>query len=487
MQRHIKINQIVPLGFGVVFVLMSATTVFSQWAKNTLVESSSWVLHTYNVELALSSLEKDLLNTETGQRGFIFTGNESYLEPYTNGKKNFKKHIIALKALVKENPAQVVRVEKIERLAQEKLNELADTISLKRGGKEQELRALVLSGKGKNIMDSIRTGLAEITEVEELLLAERQKAAVQVQQTSTIINWSGLAATIVIGSFISYIIARIIMRQINQINQAASAIASSSTEIAATVEQQERTVSQQAASVNQTTTTMDELGVSFQQSAQQAEASAAGARQALFLAEEGSNSVQRTMEGMSTLKEKVGAIAEQIMHLSEQTNQIGSVSDLVGDLANQTNMLALNAAVEAARAGEHGKGFGVVAGEIRKLADQSKKSAEKINALVTDIQSAINSTVMVTDEGTKKVNEGIKLAQGTAETFTGVTDSINNVFLNSQQISLNAKQQAIAVQQVVNAMNAINFGAKESANGITQVKVSTHQLNEAAHKLKAVV
>jgi len=150
-------------------------------------------------------------------------------------------------------------------------------------------------------------------------------------------------------------------------------------------------------------------------------------------------------------------------------------------------MLALNAAVEAARAGEHGKGFGVVAGEIRKLADQSKKSAEKINALVTDIQSAINSTVMVTDEGTKKVNEGIKLAQGTAETFTGVTDSINNVFLNSQQISLNAKQQAIAVQQVVNAMNAINFGAKESANGITQVKVSTHQLNEAAHKLKAVV
>lgn len=102
MQRHIKINQMVPLGFGVVFVLMSATTVFSQWAKNTLVESSSWVLHTYNVELALSSLEKDLLNPEIGQRGFIFTGNESYLEPYTNGKENFNKHIIALKALVKK-------------------------------------------------------------------------------------------------------------------------------------------------------------------------------------------------------------------------------------------------------------------------------------------------------------------------------------------------------------------------------------------------
>jgi hypothetical protein len=267
----------------------------------------------------------------------------------------------------------------------------------------------------------------------------------------------------------------------------ASAIASSSTEIAATVEQQERTVSQQASSVSQTTTTMDELGASSRQSAEQAEASAAGARQALNLAEVGTKSVQGTMEGMSTLKEKVGAIAEQILRLSEQTNQIGNVSGLVGDLANQTNMLALNAAVEAARAGEHGKGFGVVAGEIRLLADRSKKSAEKINALVTDIQAAINTTVMVTDEGTKKVDQGIKLAEGTAEIFTGVADAIDNVFLNSQQISISAKQQALAIHQVVDAMNAINLGAKESASGITQVKATTQQLNDAAQNLKAMV
>jgi Methyl-accepting chemotaxis protein (MCP) signalling domain/Cache domain len=294
----------------------------------------------------------------------------------------------------------------------------------------------------------------------------------------------GTGLTALIASGLAVLFAN---RTTKLIQDIASAIASSSTEIAATVEQQERTVSQQASSVNQTTTTMDELGASSRQSAEQAEASAAGASQALNLAEGGTQAVQQTLKGMNTLKEQVNEIAQAIIRLSEQTGQIGSVSSLVGDLANQTNMLALNAAVEAARAGEHGKGFGVVATEIRKLADQSKKSSEKINTLVNDIQSAINKTVMVTDEGTKKVDQGLILAEKTAVTFTGVADSVNNVFLNSQQISLSAKQQAIAVQQVVTAMNSINLGAKESATGITQVKSSAQQLKDAAQKLQAVV
>jgi methyl-accepting chemotaxis protein len=287
---------------------------------------------------------------------------------------------------------------------------------------------------------------------------------------------------------IGFVLSSAIARSMNvTIDQTLSKVAKSLTEIATTVEQQERTISQQASSVTQTTTTMDELGASSRQSAEQAEASASGARMALSLAEDGTLAVQETLEGMSTLKDKVGAIAEQILRLSEQTQQIGGISGLVGDLANQTNMLALNAAVEAARAGEHGKGFGVVAGEIRKLADQSKKSAEKINALVGDIQAAINTTVMVTDEGTKNVDSGMKLTQSNAVTFAGVADAVNNVFLNSQQISLSAKQQAVAVQQVVAAMNEINLGSKESASGITQIRVSTEQLKETTQKLKASV
>ncbi len=257
-------------------------------------------------------------------------------------------------------------------------------------------------------------------------------------------------------------------------------IANSSTDIASTVERQEVNISEQAGSVSQTTTTVDMLGESSRQSAAQAEASAVGASQALSLAEQGAQTVEQTMTGMENLKEKVRAIAEQIMNLSEQTGQIATVSELVGDLANQTNMLALNAAVEAARAGEHGKGFGVVAGEIRKLADQSRKSADRINNLVTEVQAAMNSAVMVTDEGKKTAESSIELAQGTAASLVGVKDSVNTVFANTQQISETAKLQAVNIQEILSAINALNLGAMDTADGMNEVKASTT-------KLKAIV
>ncbi|MBD3563254.1 chemotaxis protein, partial [Planktothrix sp. FACHB-1355] len=194
-----------------------------------------------------------------------------------------------------------------------------------------------------------------------------------------------------------------------------------------------------------------------------------------------------SLDGMAKLKEKVSAIAEQILHLSQQTNQIGEISRFVSDIANQTNMLALNATVEAVRAGENGKGFGVVAAEIRKLADESKKSAVKINILVADIQSAIDSTAIVTNEGTKTVEEGVEVAKSTAEAFTGVMNAIDSVALNNQQISLNINQQAVAINQVADAMNTINSAAKETTGGISQVRLGIQKLDDSARNLKAVV
>lgn len=271
------------------------------------------------------------------------------------------------------------------------------------------------------------------------------------------------------------------------IKELVNGISSASQQIFSTLDEQERIASQQAASVSETTTTMDELEASSRQSAEQAKSAVVAAQEALELAQGGTEAVGETIEGMFTLEKKVGAIAEQIVRLSEQANQIGSISQFVSDVANKTNMLALNSSVEAVRAGEHGKGFSVVANEIRKLADQSQRSADKINNLVTEIQGSINSTVMVTEEGTKTVAAGVETAKKTDQAFSGVTDAVNKVVINNQQISLNLKQQVDAIQQVVQAMDSINQGAKETAIGINQTKVGTQQLNETAQDLNQMV
>ncbi|MEG4810510.1 CHASE3 domain-containing protein [Microcoleus sp. F8-D3] len=480
----IRLSKVVPLGFGSIFLLMICIGFATKLSMDNLAEAIELQTHTYVVKTNLQALEKNLVDAETGQRGFIFTGKEEFLEPYKTSKVAFDTTLSETKELIKDNPDQVKMLDKVENLGQQKLEELAETISLKRAGKESELRALVISGKGKIFMDKIRDNLAEMLKLQDNLLLQRTKTAKQSEQLATTVSIGGTVVAVAWGSFIILFIFYKIIRPINQV---ANTIATSSTEIAATVEQQERTAAQQSSSVNQTTITMDELGAASQQSAQQAQAGAESARQALKIAEKGTLAVEQTLESMRILKGNVGAMAAQILRLSEQTHQIGNISTDVTDLANQTNMLALNASVEAVRAGENAKGFTVIATEIRKLADQSKKSAEQINRLVDDIKNAINSTVTVTKEGTKTVEQGTKISQETAAAFSAVANAVNNVVLNNQQISLTAQQQAVAIQQVVDAMNSLNLAVKETASGITQTKVGTQQLNDAAQNLNSIV
>ncbi len=245
------------------------------------------------------------------------------------------------------------------------------------------------------------------------------------------------------------------------------------TQLAATVDEHERSLALQSSAMSETTATMTELEASFQQSAEQANLSATSARHALTLTGEETDIVQHTRGGTASLKAKVEAIAEQILQLSERTSQIARMTDLVRELASQTNLLALNAAVEAARAGEHGKGFAVVGAEIRKLADQSKQSAERITTLVSDIHQATNATVMATEEGTK--------------TVSALAGSITGVFESTQQTLLNVRQQVAAVGQVVTAMNDLKRGAMETAASIVQTKRVITHLTEVAQTLQATV
>lgn len=323
---------------------------------------------------------------------------------------------------------------------------------------------------------------------ENEMIAEfiKTRADVELQKNQNLVLWGMILGPLValsLGIVLSVKIAKPLDKTLRNLIEN---IVSSSTQIAATIQQQQNMISRQAISVNETTTTMDQLSASSCQTVEQAEGVSQGVQVALTLSYAGLKDVEKTLESMKILEEKVTAISQEIMKFKEKTVEINSITNLVTDLANQTNMLALNAAVEAVRAGEQGKGFAVVATEIRKLADQSKNSAEKIQRLVSNIQETIQSTIIATQAGTKTVIDGVQSTKKTADAFTGVSNSITQIAGSSQQISLTAKQQAVAIQQVLEAMNNINQGAQQTAIGIKDTQKGMEQMQKVAKSLKSL-
>lgn len=483
MFSKFKLRNRMLLGYGVPIILFMGLTGIVYSSTNKLVLAFDEVKRNQEI-LENSALMRFSYNRMAlAVRGYVIYRNNELINDYQTRQQQFTEYSLKIKPML-TNSQQKERWQKMVALSN-RYNLLANrVINLIQAGKQAEAISLLRTQQEQSLVNDLRNLSIEFNEAEKKLVVQATNEAEKVL--------SNLIAALLIGVLLclgfSLIAAFLISSGItSQINKAVNAIATSSTEIASTVEQQERTATHQATAVNQTTTTMDELGVSSQRAATQAATAATTAKEVLLLAASGTEVVEKTQSGMLLLKAKVTTIAEQTLILSQQTNQIASISSLVSDLANQTNMLALNAAVEAVRAGEHGKGFGVVAAEIRKLADQSKKSVDKINSLITEIQNAINSTVIATEEGTKTVDDNAKNTQKTAETFTKVAASIDNIVLSVQQISLSAKEQSIAIQQVVDAMNSLNQAAAETASGISQTKISTQQLNEATMNLKSVV
>lgn len=468
-KNNFSLGQIIPLGLGIIAVLNLLMAVVSRHSISTITKSIYLVNQAQTVKADLGLLKKQILDAETGQRGFLYTGDNTYLEPYEQAVAEIDKTFQNLSELIVDE-GQLLILNNIKVLTEKKLKELAETIRLKTQGKEAEAKKIVLSNFGKQVMNDIRIEIEQMEFYEQKNINERQTIVDQSEaQAKTITTVAALAIFLVICLMVWFILRQVI----KPIEHVSLAISSSSTQIATTVEEQERIANQQAALVNQTTATMDELRASSRQAANQAEAASMNAQRLIILSIGQNTTENTTWDNDSNLKEKSRQIAKKVMGLSEKLTQIDRIAGVVSQLANQTNMLALNAAVEAVRAGENGKGFGVIATEIRKLADQSGKYGDQINALTADIQNATESTVNVTQEGTEVVDK--------------MVESINEMTLNIKQIYLSANQQAEAIQQTVQAMTTINQGAAETASGIGQTRTSTKQLNEAAHTLKSLI
>ncbi len=227
--------------------------------------------------------------------------------------------------------------------------------------------------------------------------------------------------------------------------------------------------------IHETSTTVNEVSVAAKQTAQMVEFVFRSSQDAMQAAEDGREYVRLTIEGMDVIEQRVSRIAEQILQLAGKSQEIGAIVKAIGDLSKQTNLLALNAAIEAAGAGEHGKGFAVVAKEIRELAVKSSRSTRDIQRIIGDIQSATNSAVLSTEEGTKSVHGGVRLATSLNLAFTQVVAKFQEVVESAQQISTAAQEQTSGARQVAASVSSIDHMVRTT---VEDLKGLRHILEE---------
>src|SRR6266850_319970 len=180
------------------FVIATTILLFVGWQsyRNTarFAEASEWRKHTYEVLRNLDETVARHVDAETGQRGYLLTGDEAYFEPYSAAIKNIDQTIGNLKSLTSDNANQQKRIQILEPLVEQKLAELQQTIDLRKNKGPTAANRVVLEGSGRQAMDQIRAVVAEMTnEEEDLLRLRTQKANESVKRTSRTI----LAGTVV--------------------------------------------------------------------------------------------------------------------------------------------------------------------------------------------------------------------------------------------------------------------------------------------------
>ncbi|MBE0627924.1 MAG: CHASE3 domain-containing protein [Burkholderiales bacterium] len=483
MRTNLNLRKRILLGYLAPLLLMLGACVAVVWNTQGVLRLSKLVELNYAIVADAKDVHTASVQLQSSARGFVLFKNEASRKNFNQARSLFRDKLRALHQQVKD-PQQLENLSKIQSTSERLAEFTQQLIQLADAGDAAKAVQLFSGGTGIELDDALDGLIDRLERRDAELLAARQLE--QSQAIESLVTW--VLASTAIAVLLAVVLGWWISVRISQsIVEAVAGMSTSSSEIASTVDEHERVVTQQAAAVNETTSTVEELGASSRQSASQAETVAEAAKQTLEVTQDGIQLANQASASMANMKQKVGSVAAQILRLSEQAGQIGSIAKVVGELAGETNMLALNAAVEAARAGEHGKGFAVVAAEVRKLADQSKKSAERANALVTEIQKATNSAVMVTEEGSRTAEDAAAIIGRTIDAFSSISVAANGVSVSAQQVLLNSKQQAAALGQVTEAMKSLAAGSAQMAAGTEQTKKGVQKLNSVALDLQAMV
>jgi len=274
---------------------------------------------------------------------------------------------------------------------------------------------------------------------------------------------------------------------IAQVAESVGGVDGSVREISGAVEGQAAQLSQQSAAITQITATVEQMSASSGQIAENASTVLGAAKDALDLSQKGEKAVAGIAATMERIHRECAARQQDIAALGQRSREISEVMVLINDIAEQTKLIAFNAALEASSAGEAGRRFGVVAAEIRNLADTVMEETREIESKVAEIQRAVDGLVVADRESAGSVQDGLVSSRQTTELLRKLVVGAEKTTMAARQISLSTQQQKTASSQIVGAMREINDGAVATAENIATINATTADLRGLSARLEELV
>ena len=275
---------------------------------------------------------------------------------------------------------------------------------------------------------------------------------------------------------------RNIQMNVEHLSASAEELSASTEEVTATTEDVTQRVSNTASAAQgsmqgsvESARAMEETAMGVQRIAEATQTLHTSAMDASDSAKHGGEVILKAQSQMQTINDSTNSLNTLVQKLSLQTEEIGNITKVITDITDQTNLLALNAAIEAARAGEQGKGFAVVADEVRKLAEQSKNSANSIVALTNDIKADTVNVEQAVSDSLLSVADGVKIIHEAGDSFHTITNAVEKITNQIEEISATSEEISASAEQVTASVNEIANGASDAASNLEMIAASMEE------------